>query len=299
MASAREAMIKALNGGDNAAVIDAVSNPFMDNNSMGLLSHRYGQLNKEPDPMARLITGEEATSMGLPPGAYNLFPDGKISAIGGGDTNVNINNSDPNAPMMGTIPQGFMAVKDPNSPAGFTMMPIPGGPEDKSGATAIKDDRAGVSQALVLDEIQAAKKLIKDDSWLSPRTGLSGKIMSNFDNTRAGALKNRLETIKANIGFDRLQAMREASPTGGALGPVSDFENRLLQAVMGSLEQAQAAPDIAYNLERLERIYNRVVNEGIPEDEARQMYQELVTGGQGAAPQGGEEEYDAQGNRIR
>lgn len=278
MASARDAMIKALNGGDNAAVIDAVSNPFMDNNSMGLLTHRYGQLNKEPDPMARLITGEEATSMGLPPGAYNLFPDGKISAIGGGDTNVNINNADPNAPMMGTIPQGFMAVKDPANPAGFRMERIPGGPEDNSAAMGEKNLREGVSQALIQDEIRIAKDLIKGESMLSPATGLTGKVASNIDATRAGALKNRLETIKANIGFDRLQAMREASPTGGALGPVSDFENRLLQAVMGSLEQAQDATQVNYNLDRLSRIVDAIVNTGIPADQANAMYEEIVTG---------------------
>lgn len=178
---------------------------------------------------------------------------------------------------IGTLPQGYELFTDPQTGA-RSMRAIKGGPEDKSNAAMVKADRAGVSQALVLDEINAAKTLVEGDSWMSPRTGITGKLMSNIDRTRAGALKNRLETIKANIGFDRLQAMREASPTGGALGPVSDFENRLLQAVMGSLEQAQEAGDIKYNLERLERIYDRVINQGIPEAEARQLYQELVTG---------------------
>ncbi len=49
-------------------------------------------------------------------------------------------------------------------------------------------------------------------------------------------LDNYLATIKANSGFDQLQTMRDNSPTGGALGPVSDMENKLLQAINGALD---------------------------------------------------------------
>ena len=53
-------------------------------------------------------------------------------------------------------------------------------------------------------------------------------------------LSKMLESVAANVSFAELQAMRAASPTGGALGQVSDFENRLLQAVQGSLDQGQS-----------------------------------------------------------
>jgi len=62
-------------------------------------------------------------------------------------------------------------------------------------------------------------------------------------------LARLLETIKANLGFDKLQQMRDASPTGGALGQVSEMENRLLQAVKGSLDQGQDADVLKENLE--------------------------------------------------
>ncbi len=129
---------------------------------------------------------------------------------------------------------------------------------------------------LVLDEIGIARELVEGQSLTSPATGITGGIVSNIDSTRAGALKNRLTTIKASIGFDKLQSMRDASPTGGALGQVSEFENRLLQAVFGSLEQSQRGADILYNLNRLEDIYNRVVHTGIPDDEARRLYREVT-----------------------
>ncbi len=47
-ASAREAMIKALNGGDNAAVIDAVSNPFMSNAGMQMIGSQWDRMNQPP-----------------------------------------------------------------------------------------------------------------------------------------------------------------------------------------------------------------------------------------------------------
>lgn len=83
-----------------------------------------------------------------------------------------------------------------------------------------------------------------------PATGW-GAWIDWLPGTDALALRNALETVKANIGFDKLQAMRDASPTGGALGQVSEFENRLLQAVRGSLSQDQDAKTLLGHLERI------------------------------------------------
>ena len=46
-----------------------------------------------PDPGFRMLTPEEAAAMGLPPGAYQVGPDNKISEIGGGGTSVTVNNN--------------------------------------------------------------------------------------------------------------------------------------------------------------------------------------------------------------
>ena len=47
--------------------------------------------------------------------------------------------------------------------------------------------------------------------------------------------------------------MREASPTGGALGQVSEREIAFLQALLGDLEQSRNPEILMYNLERLDR----------------------------------------------
>ncbi len=54
--------------------------------------------------------------------------------------------------------------------------------------------------------------------------------------TPAYKLESALKPIRARIGFDELTRMRQMSPTGGALGQVSNFENQLLQATKGALE---------------------------------------------------------------
>jgi hypothetical protein len=87
-----------------------------------------------------------------------------------------------------------------------------------------------------------------------------GQVFSKLPNTDARALNNYLDTIKANIGFDALQVMRENSPTGGALGQVSDMENRLLQATKGALDPLQGDQLVA-NLKIIKELYPIVLAE--------------------------------------
>lgn len=91
-------------------------------------------------------------------------------------------------------------------------------------------------------------------------TGFTGSIASAVPGTDAFDLKNTLNTIKANIGFDKLQSMRANSPTGGALGNVSDNENKLLQSVMGSVEQSQSKEQLQFNLNRAQIIFDAIIN---------------------------------------
>lgn len=64
-------------------------------------------------------------------------------------------------------------------------------------------------------------------------------------------LKAVLDTIKTNSGFDVLQEMRNNSPTGGALGQISDKEEYMLQAKLANLDQAQSPAVLAQRLKEL------------------------------------------------
>lgn len=87
-----------------------------------------------------------------------------------------------------------------------------------------------------------------------PRVGvttagfLGGGIASKFSGTDAFDLNETLDQVRSSVGFDKLQKMRENSPTGGALGAVSDRENKLLQSTRGSLEIRQSPPQLEKTL---------------------------------------------------
>ena len=93
--------------------------------------------------------------------------------------------------------------------------------------------------------IALAERLLKNPAL----DGIIGNIQGNIPETVLGlssqAAANALSDYNALIsvaGFQELQAMRDASPTGGALGQVSDSENRLLQqsAFASSRTQSEA-----------------------------------------------------------
>lgn len=111
---------------------------------------------------------------------------------------------------------------------------------------------------VVLEDIGKAKRLARD-YWLIPNTGV-GSFLSGIPGTNARDLAATLETIRSSVGFDRLQEMRKSSPTGGALGAVSDAENKMLQAALGSLEQSQSEEQFIANLDRVENIYLDIVH---------------------------------------
>jgi len=60
-----------------------------------------------------------------------------------------------------------------------------------------------------------------------------------------------LETIKSQIFIETLQAMREASKTGGAVGNVSDREGDRLENAMTALEQSQDTETYKKRLQEL------------------------------------------------
>ena len=82
-------------------------------------------------------------------------------------------------------------------------------------------------------------------------TGLPGQVLQNVGGTDARNLRGDIDRIKANIGFEELNKMRRESPTGGALGQVTERELQFLQSVQGSLDQAQTP-------EQLERMLNGI-----------------------------------------
>ena len=110
-------------------------------------------------------------------------------------------------------------------------------------------DEFMAQNSIVLGDIDMA---LKNVSVFSTGAGSALKDLPIFGGiTPAGQMESLMETIRANVGFDKLQAMREASPTGGALGSVTEKELAFLQAVFGSLRQDISPENVTRNLTRL------------------------------------------------
>lgn len=124
---------------------------------------------------------------------------------------------------------------------------------EAANAKAEKDRGAGQPSAYaaersqrVLDSVRALKDQVSH--W---NTGV-GSSLSSIPATNARDFRAKLDTLKGNIGFGELAAMREASKTGGALGQVSDRELTLLSSVLGSLDTGQSVPALREQLQKIE-----------------------------------------------
>jgi soluble cytochrome b562 len=105
------------------------------------------------------------------------------------------------------------------------------------------------------------------DEWGT--TGFVGAVIRSFgrfaDPTDAGALGRTVETIKANIGFDRLQRMRDESKTGGALGQVAVQELNALRNSVAALEPSMTREQFKKNLRKVRDQYFSAMSKVPPE----------------------------------
>jgi hypothetical protein len=127
---------------------------------------------------------------------------------------------------------------------------------------------------------QIASSAIKDalNSASGFTTGTLGSVLNSVPGTPAYDLKQKLTTLQAIVGFQTLQAIRNASKTGGGLGQISDFEERLLSAVQGSFDPGQSPQQFVGNLQNLQKTLDQL------SDQAHQNYQQDYARGSKAPP---------------
>ena len=228
-----------------AAFSELTANGFPD--QAAIMQEHLKNMPKAFDTTADIKNFNKAVEKGYP-GSFFEYQ----RALKSGDTQVSI----------GSVPQDFIIVT--NELGEITMEVIPGSPTDIKAKKeqAGKDEGAevrNVQKSIVIEDIDRLKTKIIEAPWYNP---VAGSILAKFmENPYIGSGGNRIDaeglatTIKSSIGFDRLQQMREESPTGGALGQVSELELVTLQATLGSLDLNQSKENILYNLKRLEEIY--------------------------------------------
>jgi hypothetical protein len=184
--------------------------------------------------------------------AQGYTPEQALAAVQSG-TIVNVGGEGGGAEV-GTIPQGYAYVPDPNSPAGGVMVPIPGGPADPAATDAVAAGNADIATNTIITAAQRARDAAATRMITGPAAGVAGMIR-NTDNAE---IYRQVEVLKSNATIGNLQAMREASPTGGALGQVTAPELTLLQALSGALDPQ--SPNFLRDLDDYELTLLKIVH---------------------------------------
>lgn len=96
-----------------------------------------------------------------------------------------------------------------------------------------------------ISTLQEALKLV---DWTT--TGAVGSQARKVPGTAAYNLERLIETAKANAGFQELNDMRQASPTGGALGQVAVQELKYLQSTISNLDTGQSPAAVRKQIEK-------------------------------------------------
>lgn len=219
--------------------------------------------NPRQEPTAEMQNLQwRAEQAGLVPGTQE-YTDFIIS---GGRGPENVFNIGDGAPGIGKLSQDFGYVLDPSTrqpvidpETGLPRAaPVPGSPaaleaQRAAEAEANRDMKTNRTADVVTQDIDRALSII--DSSSLPTTGAIGDLLSGVGGTNARDLRGLLDTVRANAGFAELQAMRDSSPTGGALGQVTERELAFLQATIGNLEQSQTAGQLRDNLNRVYNTY--------------------------------------------
>lgn len=213
------------------------------------------------DPVTKQIVGTQDKAP-VPVGT-------QATNLGAPHTTVNVG---PNGEQFGAPPKDMAWAREADGKTvkvdarGAPMaVPIGGAPwEEKQKADAAKkllgDTQRKASSDVVTQDIDRAIAAIDSDP--ATTSGLIGQATSAIGGTPAADVDGLLASVKANVAFDRLQQMRQSSPTGGALGNVSDKEGELLQSSLGSLKQSQGPTQLKENLKRVKDISLDIIHGG-------------------------------------
>ena len=221
---------------------------------------------KEPNVKYELLTPAEAQNQGLPPGpVYQRNANtGQITTVVGRKPSAALS-----AP-----PPGYRYNITTNADGSETIeaQVIPGTPqaeELKKQQEAVKAGRRNKSTQLmsvINPAIDEAIRIAKDpENWATGKPGafidLIGKASGGVASagTSRLALNEQLTTVKANIGFDKLQRMRDESPTGGALGQVAIQELYALQNSIAPLNPDLTSEELITSLEAVRATYMKAV----------------------------------------
>lgn len=163
--------------------------------------------------------------------------------------------------------------------AAAELAKVPGTPEYAAAQKAVAEETgrqraaetgAAAKEARAATVLGAVSDAEKQLGFFS--TGLPGQMLRNVGGTSAMDLDKTVNTIKANLGFEELQKMREASKTGGALGQVAVKELEFLQSAVSALDTAQSTDQLKKNLDKVKQHYSnwQKITSRMPQEQLQQ-----------------------------
>jgi hypothetical protein len=212
------------------------------------------------------ITKASAPSAGQPSELTRLIAERDAAKIKGATPQViaaydaAINKQTNFAPPMQVVMP--VAVEDPNRPGSIIYVDrsqalgkTPANAVEGLAPKEIQSREAKYPQALQAVKTLDAKteSLAKDIETLANHPGLTGISGVIYGRTpavtkEARAAQALYDSIVARGGFSELQNMRAASPTGGALGNISNQEGQYLRDAWAAINRTQDTADLKANL---------------------------------------------------
>jgi hypothetical protein len=205
-------------------------------------------------------------------------------------TTVNVGDGGPKL-----VGDDQVLMPDPSSPAGVKLVDVAGGRAERAAQAAQTETAAAKAEADRLAALARAnsdvkasvisqnvdallKTLDRGGAFNLPEAGLLGNALGALGvNQEAVDFKNTLATLQSGVALGTLQAMKEASKTGGALGAVSEKELDLLINALGALKQDSSPALLRTNLKVVKEVMGKI--DGDPT-----ASQFLNSGGPSAAP---------------
>lgn len=141
------------------------------------------------------------------------------------------------------------------------------------GRLALAEDEAGQKQAQQAEaasrvrevRLQTAQNMRQALSGASDLVSSAGRIsaMNPLSGQSRANLQSYLDTLKANLTFDKLNEMKAASAGGSSgLGALSDNEANLLGSAVASLSIDQSPKQLRDALSNIERLVGRMERDG-------------------------------------
>ena len=102
-----------------------------------------------------------------------------------------------------------------------------------------------------LDRMSSTVDDILASPGLESRTGYSSFVPASLQGTKSLNTQAKMETLKSQIAQNVLQMYRNMSATGGAVGQVSDAEQKMFQNNLAALDQSQSIGEFKKQLKKI------------------------------------------------